>query len=64
VIGQAPRLQLRCATIARVNGEGTVDLTTPTGTVTSIRHARAYSPRSGDTIAYLADPNGNWLVLG
>lgn len=53
------------ATVTATHTDGTVDIATATGAVTSVRRIKAYSaPAVNDVVVVLTHPDGNWIVLG
>jgi hypothetical protein len=53
------------ATVTAAHTDGTVDITTATGPLASVRRLKAYSsPAVNDVVVVLTHPNGNWVVLG
>jgi len=53
------------ATVAVVNGDGTVDVTTVTGTVPKVRRFTHYpSPAVGDKVIIVRTPAGDRYVQG
>lgn len=53
------------ASVTATHTDGTVDIRTATGTLSSIRRIKAYSsPAVNDVVVVLTSPNGNWIVLG
>lgn len=53
------------ATVTAVNGDGTVNLSTPRGPMTQIRRLKSYtSPAVNDVVKVSRNPNGNWVVDG
>lgn len=53
------------ATVTATHTDGTVDITTATGPIASVRRLKAYSsPTVSDVVVVLTSPNGNWVVVG
>lgn len=53
------------ATVTATHTDGTVDITTATGPIASVRRLKAYSaPAVNDVVIVLTSPNGNWVVVG
>jgi len=53
------------ATVAVVNGDGTVDLTVaPSGTVPKVRRLAHYSATVGDKVVMVRTPSGDRYVAG
>jgi hypothetical protein len=53
------------ASVTAVHADGTVDISTSTGPVPSVRRLKSYSaPAVGDVVKVDVSPNGNWIVVG
>jgi hypothetical protein len=50
------------ATVTAAYDDGTVDISTSTGSVQRVRRLRAYSPQVGDRVKVARNPAGNWIV--
>lgn len=51
------------ATVAVINGDGTLDLTVaPSGTYTKVRRNAAYTPTVGDVVLMTTIPGGDRIV--
>lgn len=51
--------------VTATHTDGTVDISTATGPITSVRRLKAYSsPAVNDLVVVLTNPNGNWVVIG
>ncbi|MBT2412643.1 hypothetical protein J7I94_19105 [Streptomyces sp. ISL-12] len=53
------------ARVTAVNTDGTVNITTASGPVASVRRLKSYSaPAVNDVVKVSKNPDGNWLVDG
>lgn len=53
------------ASVTATHTDGTVDVTTSTGPVASVRRLKSYTaPAINDVVVVLTNPNGNWVVVG
>lgn len=52
------------ATVAVVNGDGTVDLSAPSGTVPKVRRLAHYSATVGDKVVMVRTASGDRYVVG
>jgi hypothetical protein len=53
------------ATVTATHVDGTADIATATGPLTSVRRLQSYSsPAVNDVVVVLTHPNGNWVILG
>jgi hypothetical protein len=53
------------STVTAVNGDGTLDISTPRGPVEGIRRLKSYSaPAVNDVVKVSRNADGNWIVDG
>lgn len=53
------------AKVTAVNGDGTVNISTASGPVASVRRLKSYTaPAVNDVVKYSRNADGNWIVDG
>ncbi|MET9126904.1 hypothetical protein [Streptomyces sp. NPDC004528] len=52
------------ATVTATHTDGTVDISTARGPISSVRRLKSYTPTVGDVIKVSRNSDGNWVVDG